>query len=655
MKILKKSLIFLFGSAFLLEVSGQNVPDRISILRAKAEENNPIACYELAKLAKENKLNKDDKALNNAEYQTFIEKAAKLGYAKAQYELAVSKLTSSNLTSQQQAYPMLQELVQKQPGRDFTRQNLLDAYYWMGHCLENAKGVRADMIRAKRYYLLAAIGNTQAKLAVMRFLFRDAEIAVKRSLERNPRLSAAELEKMYRKTGIFDILYDVYESDPAGTEASVEAFLYKHKLRDYFANYLEQKSMAGDPAATVFLAECLMQGKFFAQQRTRAIDCYRRAAEKQGSTKAAMYLAKLHEQELFTLKANPVIIKKYLLQAFMDPEYTQEAAAKLVEIVQAELDAAQKDSKTDKADITRLKEQLFYFMLQGHKYEDARKFIAQDPNLQYQAKDIILKAKEFRASISGKMTPQQAEQYQERLRIAGNAGYPLAVIELMEKESRDKKNYAALINAMLAFPWEDNAEWNKKMAILYLTGGKRNTLYSPEKAVEYLKKSADCGGIDALETLAKAYRNGNKILKIAKNPGLADQYEAKLVKEDVYLKKNFFFRKYLDKIRNTKDKSADDLALLFRSAGLNPHADYLYSQLLLDNDANFAVTGNVPFAELQKDCAMLILHLSARDDNYRTAINNIIQRIRNLNSKGQRSSDEVLLDQEIIKCYQAVL
>lgn len=627
---MKLFFFFLLGFLTVFQAFAQT-PEKTALLRAKAADNNPDACYALAKLAKANKLSPDPN-VNAAEYQVYLDKAVKLGHPKAMFELATGYLTGRNLMNQQLAYPYLQKLVKIHPANSFTRRDLIETYYWMGHCLEYGKGVRIDAVRAHRFYLLASIGSMNARFTILR-----------------------QIMKSKNKEPVFDLLYEIYMSDPSGAEQQIESFLAQTKLRDAMSAYLEQKSDAGDIHATLLLAENMMAGGFFPQQRKRAIRFYQLAAE-QCSGKAALFMASLHENGLFNLESDPETVIRYLRLACVDPAYRREAAKHLARITEKQL-AELKENKSGKPDALsgkrdRLREYLFYYLMLAHDYKKARAFVDSDPDLAYQAKDIFLKAKEYRISLAPEeqpLSPKQENAFLDRLRMAYNAGYPLAVLEYWKHlKKRNIKDYAVRIRALLAFPWPESSVWNLMLSDAYVMANpQRNSMYSPEKALEYLKKAAELRNVEALDRLAGIYSNGSETYGVKKDPAQAAQYKDMILKYDISLLKPAYFTGYLENLKNKPDKKKEDLLPLFRSIGLNPLADYTAALLQFEGSADFGIRKDPQHA-------MLLLHLSARGDNLQQAVQEIIRRFK-IGMKPNRTPDEILLDQEMIEGYKSLL
>lgn len=655
---MKFFIFFLLGFLVFFEAGAQIADkEKVEQLRAKAGDNNPDACYELAKLAEENRLSKDPN-VNAAEYQFYLDKAVKLGHPKAMYELASGYLTGKNLMNQQLAYPYLQKLAKMPPSKSFTREDLIETYYWMGHCLEYGKGVRIDSIRANRFYLLASIGSMNARFTILR-----------------------QMMKSKKPAPVFDLIYEIYMSDPERATPQIEAFLAQTKLRDAMASYLERKSSAGDIQATILLAENFMTGGFFPMQRAKAIKFYQRAAS-QGSGKAALYLANLHEHGLFNLDENPETVKKYLRLAFVDPDCREEAALRLARLTEKQLaelnekkankpaSASRQDANEQKGDVTaekiaaagsinekadkreQLKEYLFYYLLVARDYKNARAFVDSDPALAFHAKDLILKAKEYRMNMTSNgrpLSPKHEEAYMTRMRMACNAGYPLAVLEywphLKRKQIRD---YALRLHALLAFPWPEDPVWNLMVSDAYVAANpQRNSMYSPEKAVEYLKKAAELRNVEALDRLIKMYSEGSEKYNVKKDPAQVAKYTDLILKYDIRLERPEYFNAYLRELQTKPDKKKEDILPLFRSIGLNPIADYASALFSFEGSSVFGI-------EKDPKHAMLMLHLSARGENLAKAVQEIIRRFQ-AGAKPNRTPDEVLLDQEMIECYKSLL
>lgn len=597
---------------------------RIRLLRGRAENSNSRiaagANFELAKMARERRLH-PDAATNDAEYPDLLNRAANLGHPKAKLALAEYHLSSKMLRNQQLAFPYLQDLAKIHPSKDFTLREKFKVFYLLGHCYETGKGVRMDTVRAQRFYRLASIGNSDARFIMLR-----------------------NVNKGKNKEPVYELLYEICLADMEPSDpARVDSFLAQNKLRDAFADYLDRKSLAGDRSATIILADNLFFGGLFPQQMKRALECFKRAVN-QGNPEAAMRLAEFHERGQFGLAKDPEIVEKYYLQAFQHSELRIRAATRLAEQTKKRIDALSASPDKDEAALARLKNLYFYYLMISEQYSVARNFIDSDPGQQFNEKDLYLKAKEYHTSGG------DPKQYRERIRMAANAGYPLAVIDYISSIDvfrRTPKQSAGLLRAMLEYPEEENPEWLWNVSRLYLAGGRENPEFSAEKSLLYAEKAASRGSTNALEYLIRSYGEGNRSAGIPVDAAKSEKYRQELLAKDILLDKADFFRQFSERLVAKKVRTPDDFTMIFRSLGLSPYADYLYAGFLFQGD---------PGMNIRKDGehGMLMLHLSARNGNFRQAVDEIIRRIQS-GVKPNRTPDEVLLDQETVSYYQSLL
>lgn len=597
---------------------------RIRFLRGRAESGNSRiaanANYELARMAREKRLY-PDAATNEAEYQELLSRAAGLGHPRAKLELAELHLSSKVLRNQQLAFPFLQELVKTHPSKNFTLREKFKAFYLLGHCYETGKGTRVDTVRAQRFYRLAAIGNSDARFIVLRGFNKGKE-----------------------KEPVYELLYEICLSDMEPSDpARVDSFLAQNKMRDSFAAYLDRKSRAGDRVATMILADNLFFGGLFPQQRMKALECFKRAVG-QGNPEAAMRLADFHDKGLFGLRQDPDIVEKYYRQAFQSPQLRVRAAARLAEQTKKRIDALAASQDKDEAKLSRLKDLYFYYLMTSEQYPAARNFIDSDSGQQFKEKDLYLKAREYHAAGG------DPKQYRERIRMASNAGYPLAVIDYVSSIDvgrRTPKQSANLLRAMLVFSEDENPAWLWNISLLYREGGAENPEFSAEKSLQYAEKAASLGSVDALEYLIRSYEKGNPDAGIRADAAKSEKFRLELLARDLRQDKADFFRNYTESLEAKKVRTPEDLTMIFRSLGLSPYADYAYAGFLFRGD---------PGMKIKKDeeHGMLMLHLSARGGNFRQAVEEIIRRIQ-VGIKPNRTPDEVLQDQETISYYQSLL
>lgn len=620
--------ILLFAVLCLISVDlcaqGSATAKRIQYLRGRAESGNPRiaahANYELAKLAREKRLH-PSAAANEVEYPELLNRAAGLGYPRAKLDLAELHLSSKALRNQQLAFPFLLDLVKTHPSRNFTLREKFRAFYLLGHCYETGKGTRMEPARAQRFYRLAAIGNSDARFIVLRGFNKGKD-----------------------KEPVYELLYEIClaDMDPADP-ARVDSFLAQNKMRDAFAAYLDRKSRAGDRIATMILADNLFFGGLFPQQRMKALECFKRAVN-QGNPEAAMRLADFHDKGLFGLKQDPDIVEKYYRRAFQSPQLRVRAATRLAELTKKRIDALSASPKKDEAKLAHLKDLYFYYLMISEQYPAARKLIDSDSGQQFKGKDLYLKAKEYHAAGG------DPRQYRERIRMASNAGYPLAVIDYIPSIGagrRTPKQSAALLKAMLEYPEDENPNWLWNVSVLYGEGGPENPEFSPGKSLLFAKKAASLGSPDALEYLIRSYAEGNPAAGIKADAAKSEKYRNELLSRDIQQDKADFFRQYAENLASKKTRTPADLILIFRSLGLSPYADHAYAGFLFKGD---------PAMKIRKDDehAMLMLHLSARGGNFSRAVEEIIRRIQD-GIKPNRTPDEVLQDQETISCYQSLL
>ena len=622
--MLKRVLLLLVFCLISVELCAQAPARRIQSLRKRAESSDPrvasAANYELAKLARAKRLY-PDAATNDAEYLELLTRAAGQGHPRAKLELAEQRLSGKDLRNQQLAFPHLQDLVKTPISKNFTLREKFKAFQLLGHCYETGKGVRVDSIRAQRLYRLASIGNSNARFVILR-----------------------SINKGKNKEPVYDLLYEICVAglEPSDT-ARVDSFLAQNKMRDEFADFLDRKSLAGDRVATMILADNLFSGGLFPQQRTRALECFKRAVS-QGNPEAAMRLAEFHDKGQFGFPQDPELAEKYYRQAFQSSQLRRNAAACLAEQTKKRIESLSASPDRNEAELTRLKDTYFFYLMASEQYQTARKFIDSDSGQLFKEKDLYLKAREARAPGG------DPKQYRGRIRMAANAGYPLAVIDYISSIDvlrRKPKQSAALLRAMLEYPEDENPDWLWNISRLYLEGGRDNSEFSPEKSLLYAEKAASRGSMNALEYLIQSYREGNLAGGIKADPAKSEKYHSELLARDIMQEKADFFLQYGKSLAAKKVRTPDDFIMIFRSIGLSPYADYAYSEFLFKGDPGMKI-------EKDQEHALLMLHLSARGGNFRRAVEEIIRRTQS-ELKPNRKSDEIQRDQETISYYQSLL
>ena len=622
--MLRRVLLFLVFCLISVELCAQVPAQRIQSLRKRAESSDPrvaaAANYQLARLARARRLH-PDAATNDREYPELLIRAAGLGYPRAKLELAEYYLASTVLRNQQLAFPLLLDLLKVHPSKRFTLREKCRATQLLAYCYETGKGVQLDPGRAYRLYRVASIGNSNARFVILR-----------------------SINKGKNKEPVYELLYEICVAGmDSADQAQMDSFLAKNKMRDDFAAFLERKSLAGDRIATMILGENLFSGGLFARQRAKAMDCFKRAAS-QGNPDAAMRLAGFYEKGQFGLPKDPDLAMKYYLQAFQSPPLRGRAAARLAEQTKIRIDALSASPDRDEAELKHLKDAYFFYLMTSEQYPAARQFIDSDAGQQFKGKDLYLKAKEFQTAGG------DPKQYRTRIRMAANAGYPLAVIDFISSidvQRRTPKQSGALLKAILEYPEEENPDWLWNVSLLYLEGGRENPEFSAEKSLLYAEKAASRGSVHALEYLIRSYGKGKPDAGIPADPAKSAKYREELLARDIMHDKADFFRQYEESLASKPVRTPDDFTMIFRSIGLSPYADYAYSGFLFKGDPGMKI-------EKDQEHAMLMLHLSARGGNFRRAVEEIIQRIQ-AGLKPNRTADEFLQDQETVTFYQSLL
>lgn len=621
-------LVMLFSLCTVL--CGQSAK-QIELLKKYADQGSAACSYRLAEYAKAGKLSSNKKQ-NQVEYTRYFKKALNAGYPKAKLDQAVAYLNGRIPRNYQVAYTILDSLLDTPVSRDFTQKDLLAAYYWVGYCQDNGKGCQLNKQSAYFYYRLASIENTNARLALL-----------------------------WRKGGEKDknipleYLYRIYLDDNSpDTLNNIRAFLVQFDLASHFAAYLERKAKAGDSMASKILAENEWNGDLFPLNYTRSLKHYEMAADA-GEFQSALKLAEIYSKtDLVYLKKGRKInvyailrniplnlqkAEKYAKIALQQKETAADAALILIQLTKKKLarfkeppviisDAEPEVCKSgpplppvpgqvipasrlnkmasEPAEIYRtLRNELFYYLMILEDYTAARKLLKEDGGGTFYSKDIYLKAKEFRKSRV-LLTPDALKHYQDRIRMAANAGYPLAVYEYYLSPEfanvRNSVNYSSLIEAALRMPFPEWSQWHWKIGTWFLhPGPDRNVA----QGLACIRKAADMGDADALEFLMKLYRNGSRTLNIASDKKTAEKYRKLLLKHDLRMNKQDVFADHLKNIASNSTPDKTDIQILFRALGHSPLADYQYAKLLYTGNKAWGVKQNLVHA-------LDMLHLAIR-------------------------------------------
>ncbi|MBR2426535.1 MAG: sel1 repeat family protein [Lentisphaeria bacterium] len=610
-------LVLVCLSCFSAVLCGQTAK-QIELLKKYADQGSAACCYRLAEYAKAGKLSKNAKT-NQAEYNRYFNKALDAGYPKAKLEQAVSFLNGRIIRNQQMAYSILDGLLTVPISRDFSQKDLFEAYYWVGYCLENGKGCSVDTASAYFYYRLASINNTRARIALLWRMGNEKD-----------------------KNIPLDYLYKIYLDDKSTeTLNNVRSFLVHFNLISSFSAYLERKANAGDAAACKILAENEWNGDLFPLNYSRALKHYELAAS-MGDAQAALKLAEIYSKTDLSNKKKGVKLNRYATfyniplnlskaeyyakvalhkketrndAALLLIQFTKEKLAKYPEppigAFEAETPVIHKSgpplppvpgqpiaagrlnkmAPNPAAVYRQLRNELFYYLMIAEDYTAARNVLKEDGDGAFYAKNIYLKAKEFRKAHVI-LTAAARAQYHSRIRMAANAGYPLAIYEYYltpEFAAGRTMNYSKLIEAALQMPFPELSEWHWNIGFWFLKDGSDR---NPAQGLACIRKAAEMGNPDALEFLMNLYENGNKTLKIAANKPEAQKYRKLLLKHDIRMTKEKVFTDYLKGLASMTKRTPEDFLLIFRALGHSPLAELHYANLYFKGDKDWKISKN---------------------------------------------------------------
>ena len=517
------------------------------------------------------------------------------------------------------AYDILDDLLKVPISRDFSKENLFEAYYWMGYCLEQGKGCAIDTSSAYFYYRLASIVNTKARFAILWHLGREKDTNIP-----------------------LDYLYKIYLDDSSQeTLKNIRSFLNRFNLADAFAAYLDKKAKAGDPAASMMLAINQWNGDLFVKNQKQALDNFERAA-KHGDAQAALKLAEIYSKiDLGNVKGLRKIniysvyrnireeydkAEYYAKKALFSAETRKDASLLMIQLIELKLKRFKKTPKNyrtvelpkisksgpplppvpgqvipagrlNKMGVDpairyrKLRDELFYYYMQIEDYKTARKLLNEDGGDRFHPKDIYLKAKEFRSSHDI-FQPGVLDQYKSRIRMAANAGYPLAVYEYYLSpdfaEGRTM-NYSKLIEAALQMPYPAHSQWQWQIGMWFLQpSSDRN----PAQALACIKKAAEMRNPDALAYLMQCYEEGNAALKISANKKEAERYRKRLLEHDTRMTKSAVFADYFKKFKPDQTVKPQDFDILFRAVGHSPLATYSYAAFYFTGNKSLKINKN---------------------------------------------------------------
>lgn len=633
----------LFAVSFAVTLYGQTAR-QIELLKQYADKGSAACSYRLAEFARAGKLSKDKK-VNQEAYNRYFNKALNAGFPKARLELAVRYLNGRLARNQQLAYDILNGLLNVPVSRDFTKENLFETYYWMGYCLERGKGCTIDTSSAYFYYRLSSIVNLKARFVILWHLGKEKD-----------------------KNVALEYLYKICCDDSsAETMANVRSFLSNYNLVDAFAVFLEKKAKVGDGKAGKILAENQWAGDLFARNLTFALRNYEQAA-KYGDTHSALKLAEIYSkidlgyvkglrkinlyENLNHISRDLQKAESFAKKALFHKDTRNDAALMMIQLVKLKLqrfknppagastfDSSRvsksgpplppvpgkvipagrlnKMAQSPVAQYCQLRNELFYYLMLLEDYPAARKVLEADGSNEFHAKYLYLKAKEFKKA-HGAYTAETRKQYHDRVRMAANAGYPLAIYEFFlgaEFANERTVNYSKLIEAALQMPYPEQSQWHWKLGQWFMQpGADRN----PAQALACIRQAADMGDPDALHYLMESYRRGNATLNIPRNNAQAEKFRKLLLKHDIRMTKPAVFADYLKKLKPDQNIKTEDYNILFRAIGHSPLAMYKYAQMRFTGNKSLKIEKNA-------EHALNLLHLAVSGDMTKQAVAEILK------------------------------
>ncbi|GEM_PF-4740986 len=553
-------------------------------LLSKEANGNAEAAFQLYQIAEKGDLY-PTKSENQAAAQRYLFRAADLGSIPARYQVAKTYSTGRVTINagQKTAFEYLLDLSTRNIGADFSRKQFFEVNYLLGECYEFGRGIQPNMDLAIRYYLFASLDNEDARLALGRIFLRGSS-ALK--IKENPQLAMINF-------------YGVFLLNKNRMNDIVQYLRAANKVNDFSA-FLEKRADSGDGTAALFLAEASFSGNVFPKEVTKSLKYYDMAIS-YGKLEAAIPLG-----DIYAYGKNFVPVDKDRARALYeralyasDAAIRKEAGKRLVDLAKNDTDA----------------HILFKYMMLSGDYTEARKLI-KNQDMTWSAQDIYLKAKEFQSRIK-KNDRQAQSDYLERLHMASNAGYFLAVEDyFLEAGSRE---YSRMILALETDSRPEDPDWLYQLSVCYRSGGTANKLRSYEKSLEYMLKAAEKGHVTAMDLLVKLYTAGAAHYGVDKpNPELAKKYTDMILKYDADMRYPNYFSAYLKQLDDAGTKhSGEDLNPAFRSVEYSPLASSFLAEMYMTGRSEF---------QIEKDewTALCLLHLAARQ-GYRPSIDELIK------------------------------
>lgn len=209
--------------------------------------------------------------------------------------------------------------------------------------------------------------------------------------------------------------------------------------------------------------------------------------------------------------------------------------------------------------------ELLQYLIELNHYDQALKLFPQNSDTYVNPVILYLNAKKYEAQskLSGKFNKNE---YFRLLDMACNAGSEDAKEARLLAQSYQPDHLLAIrLNGKLDDKSADFLYETGTLALRCCKKGKAR----PEDALKLLNLAADKGSIQALYLLYMSYAKGSPVLKIKKDPAIAQKYAERLIKADIYgiyqapLKDEF--------ARLPQDSDALNM-LLLRSAAHSPAA-----------------------------------------------------------------------------------
>jgi TPR repeat protein len=565
---MKKTLTAICCAALLVPAIYAQIPvpssPEYATLIAQEGRGNADAAFRLYEAARDGKLyqRKDD---NDRAAQRYLSRAAELGSIGARYQFAMSRLsgTGSLRAGQKTAFEYLLELAKLPPSRDFTPEQYFEVHALIGECYENGKGVQPNLELAFRYYLFASVQNEKARLALARNFMKGIDSI-------RPRIEGNTDAAMYE-------FFDVFTKNEKRIPEIMGLLRTAGKV-DAFSNFLERKAHAGDPVAAYFLASSTFSGKYFPKEVQKSLEIYELAV-RYGNLNAAIDLGDIYT---FGREFIPVDEEKGVAWydlALVSSETRETAAKRMLRYVEKQNDPYN----------------LFKFLVFANDLRNARDVIRKNTGMSWSAEDIYLKAKEFKdGKVRLKQYDKRAQSdYFERLHMASNAGYFLAVMDyFLEAGSRE---YARMIWALELDPHPDAPEWLYTLSVCYRSGGTENKSRDFKKSLEYMIQAAEKGHVTAMDLLVQLYTRGGARYGVPEPvPELAQKYTDMLVQHDYKLKYPSYFNAYLEELERIEGEDYDSTSLnpAFRSVQTSPLAAMALSKIYMEGNTDFEVEKN---------------------------------------------------------------